>query len=207
MRRRIVHFAAAVSLLLLVATAVLWVRSYWREDVLSYRQGEIPDQCQRGEYLWSRHGRLALVWWLRQNPPPSPWKTRGPIGTPTWELESSPIHSTHQPSWHGFAYRFDERDNRTSGARLVATTPLRMTYEHEVTVPYGFIVLLTLSSIGFWIFRHRRVRRRVAEHRCLNCDYDLRATPDRCPECGAVPQPPHNPPMHRIAREAPRNRI
>lgn len=36
-RRRLFNFAAAVSLLLCLATVVLWVRSYWRLDDVSLR--------------------------------------------------------------------------------------------------------------------------------------------------------------------------
>ena len=41
-----------------------------------------------------------------------------------------------------------------------------------------------LATIAFR--RHRR-RMRAAATRCVGCGYDLRATPDRCPECGKVP--------------------
>jgi hypothetical protein len=58
-----------------------------------------------------------------------------------------------------------------------------------VVVPHWFPMILfatlPLTRLGRFI---RRRRRKVAG-RCAKCGYDLRATPDRCPECGAITRP------------------
>jgi hypothetical protein len=53
----------------------------------------------------------------------------------------------------------------------------------------AFCAPLPLSEAILLLSRRRR-RRRAARGLCVRCGYDLRATPDRCPECGTVPTAP-----------------
>jgi hypothetical protein len=61
-----------------------------------------------------------------------------------------------------------------------------------VRVPHWFVAILTAAPPAAWVVRRWRA---WARHRpvglCKRCGYDLRATPERCPECGveAVGQP------------------
>ncbi len=50
--------------------------------------------------------------------------------------------------------------------------------------------LVFLASVlpAMWLIQYRRGAKRAASGHCHRCGYDLRATPDLCPECGAVPE-------------------
>jgi hypothetical protein len=57
----------------------------------------------------------------------------------------------------------------------------------EIWGYYLPIVLMAAVLPGVWCigwFRRRRLSRMRLLGRCIQCGYDLRATPNRCPECG-----------------------
>jgi hypothetical protein len=53
--------------------------------------------------------------------------------------------------------------------------------------PAATTAALPLLRGTLWLVRRVRTRRRRTAGQCRLCGYDLRATPDRCSECGAVP--------------------
>ena len=55
-------------------------------------------------------------------------------------------------------------------------------FRHEC--PYPVALALTLVLPAIWIRQFLKHRKASRSGRCSECGYDLRATPDRCPECG-----------------------
>jgi hypothetical protein len=81
----------------------------------------------------------------------------------------------------------------------VTTYPVHQRY---IEIPFWFLLL---AAVVYPLYRlidlpNQRGRRRFAAGQCLACGYDLRHTPDRCPECGLVPTgtPPPRGPLSRF---------
>jgi hypothetical protein len=69
-----------------------------------------------------------------------------------------------------------------------------------VMVPYWPVMLISLAGPTMWLAGRRKDRRRRGL--CAACGYDLRASPQRCPECGSV-APQAQPAMAPHAVSAP----
>jgi hypothetical protein len=64
---------------------------------------------------------------------------------------------------------------------------------HERLIRIGWMVILVATLLPtalltiIFVRRLRETRRLAQMGHCQNCGYDLRATPDKCPECGTIP--------------------
>jgi hypothetical protein len=188
-RRRLFNLAAAVSLVLLLACAALWVRSYFVHDYL-VRNREVA------WHFWSAPGRVEawVIWWRDSTSGVMP-------GMPEWPKDEHFRYSqpspaglpkpagpgipgvTHYGRGLGFEFERDVPVVPAPRGRTYVGTPAIL-----VVVPHWFLMLLSLPLPALWLVRFRRSRRQ-RQGLCASCGYDLRATPDRCPECGAEAKP------------------
>lgn len=73
----------------------------------------------------------------------------------------------------------------------------RFHWRAVLTVIVTWVVLIELGMLGGKRIREAWMVRRHREGLCSVCGYDLRATPDRCPECGHVAILPASPREHQ----------
>ena len=194
MKRRLFNIFTVLSLLLFVATCLLWAESRYRD-----RQLWNSSEAGATDFAISRGGRLFL---MRQ--------MSVPARSGEWEADTSnfgdvtlvarklqlvyPVFAANpQPSNHFLGFEWADRHITFNKSHIAFNkigfplpVPIAVT-QRVLTVPYWLPALLTLfAPVGSLIsfFRRRRHRQRLLTGRCPGCGYDVRASKDRCPECG-----------------------
>ena len=195
MRRRLFNLLAGTSLLLCVATAALWVRSYFLADELRREVMVIDDSPRHagsmvvrrvgsnrgGVYLARQAQEFGSSWDTEPgrtvrntyaNDGPERDSLHGPLER---DLEAMGWLVEVRPDWRRLGFRHS--DGMVAGESLTYTV-----------IPYWFLTLTLAALPAGAAMKHGRRAKRRRRGLCPACGYDLRATPDRCPECGAVPK-------------------
>jgi hypothetical protein len=181
MRRRLFNAAALVSLLLYALTMAAFVRSLRRSDQLQWFRHASDD---RFDYRWyllviSGRGGVELAYDAEVLEPIDPrywaahgdWVWRGwSVGPPQYPR---PAFGSRQRATYGFWFEW----SNTPG-----------TIRREIILPYWLLLVATAAPPLTWLVRRRRQRlrrQRAVAGLCTTCGYDLRASTETCPECGA----------------------
>jgi hypothetical protein len=170
-RRRVLRSAATwLSVGALVLLLFLWATSYYHYRVFSH-EGRVLVLAVREDAFTGE--------WLRVKPPTAhDWDLLRVAGA--WRFAG--IELSPETKLNSYAFIL------TSGGRDV-TMYSTLRYR-QLAVPYWLLAALAAVAplARGWSAARRRARRRRG--RCAACAYDLRATPGRCPECGAIPTTP-----------------
>jgi len=168
LKRHLFRLFAGVSLLLSVLAAAARIHSASHDIWWNYTGAPGSTGAQRISGVGSSDGRL-VAGWLKIH-------LSNPVTKSGFSFHVEPGPGNAYP-W------FDFHDPNRFGLLGFYTENLGLGFlgmtGRLFAIPDWFLIVLGLVP-QLWRIRKRRPR---IGH-CASCGYDLRATPDRCPECG-----------------------
>jgi hypothetical protein len=198
---------------LFVAACVLWVRSFGRSDYYTAKSsGSRRPAAGRPYELWIRERWIVsargVLYAYREafegdtddptvaaivSRRESEWGTSAAQDVVPQDLSrpGAGVHTRILLGWN-WIWAWHERYALDSHERASSVSDDRIHVVHSAAlIPWWFVSPPLALLPALWLRRRLVTRRRPAMGRCLACGFDLRATPDRCPECGtAVPEKP-----------------
>ncbi len=166
--RQLFSSLVLLSLLLCVATTVFWMRSYRYIDVLDFHR-------LSAHYDYRVISNLGVIVFDRNN------YAEDGNGFNSWPISDGP--TTADGFFDGSSV--EKRSFRLGSFALGQFYGGTMPAEDSVLILPDFLcVALLIAPTTAWLLRWRRTSHRYGQ--CTRCGYDLRATPDRCPECGNI---------------------
>jgi hypothetical protein len=187
--------AAAVSLLVCVATVGLWVRGFVVSDRLFFQgfEDEGDRSYWRQDSIASGRGGIGINRIVQSG---ERYAAHGPSYRASHEARygSQPVRRTTKPEYPNFHVGVGDEPvwggfKHGAFAYFEAGHARPRVDAWQVVVPLWAVVIPAAVLPVVWGWRWRRLRRRRRIGLCPTCGYDLRATPDRCPECGTVAKP------------------
>jgi hypothetical protein len=196
MFRRLFTLLSALSLLLCVVSSALWIRSYSTRTVVTF---------------WTSKGRSQLAWergtaWV-DNDPQQQFEREVPrrvqhksnelfhearqMTEDRWKAEENGSKSKDElkkmAQDHDFkivrSLRLQSLSRRM--AQQPMTSPFRAAAPlWPIAASFGILPMVWTMRLSLSLLARKK---RLRGSLCPVCGYDVRATPDRCPECGAVP--------------------
>jgi len=192
MRRRnriLLNAATVFSLMLFLAAIALWIRGHFVVDLLTSMQdgGPAPTEI-RGWSIVSTMGNIQFVRSRVTIPAldgvqAAAWDKWRAVIKKRARWRSIPLPDSMEAS-SGFLFNHEQEAVPTawSTARIFLD-------EWRFGLPYWLLAAVTTILPIARGVKYMRWKRRPQLGRCATCGYDLRATPDRCPECGTAASP------------------
>ena len=173
-RTRRLSIAAYVSAMICAATVAIWILSYHYYEGIDWNRPTclVGLKCSSGLF-WFECSRADV---------------------PLWRDDDGNFMGVHPvflvPEREEYAFPLPVKSNRAWGNIkfgsfcFLVSDRRRETWlaaDYLATAPAWAVALASILPLTWYWRATKRIQRRGS---CPTCGYDLRATPDRCPECG-----------------------